>query len=65
MAFYINGNDPKNYGACALLEYVVSGTTITNTIFQGRNRSSYRLLAAVYGQKKNNLFACIPWENIS
>lgn len=52
VAFYINGNDPKNYGACALLEYVVSGTTVTNTIFQGRNRSSYRLLAAVYGQKK-------------
>lgn len=51
MPFYINGNNPEDYGAMSLLSYTVSGSSITNTIFQGRNRSSYRLLAAVYGQK--------------
>lgn len=51
MPFYINNVDPASYGVLPLREYSVGGTTITNDIFQGRNRSNYRLLAGVYGRK--------------
>lgn len=47
----INGTDLSERGVDMLRDYSIGGTTITNTIFQGRNRSSYRLLAGVYGQK--------------
>lgn len=47
----INGADLSERGVDMLRDYSIGGTTITNTIFQGRNRSSYRLLAGVYGQK--------------
>lgn len=55
MSFFINGKNPEDYGAMALLSYKVSGSPITNTIFQGRNRSAYRLIASVYGQKSVSL----------
>lgn len=51
MPFYINNVDPASYGVLPLREYTVGGTSITNEIFQGRNRSSYRQLSKVYGQK--------------
>ena len=51
MPFYINNVDPASYGVLPLREYSVGGTSITNEIFQGRNRSSYRQLSKVYGQK--------------
>lgn len=51
MPFYINGVNPEDYGVLPLREYTVGGTKITNDIFQGRNRSDYRLLAGVYGRK--------------
>lgn len=60
MAFYINGNDPVQYGALPLREFSVGGTAITNTPFQGRNRSSYRLLAAVYGRRSITLTVVYP-----
>lgn len=47
----INGVDLSERGVNMLRDYKIGGTSITNTIFQGRNRSSYRLLAAVYAQK--------------
>lgn len=47
----INGADLSERGVDMLRDYSIGGTAITNTIFQGRNRSSYRLLAGVYGQK--------------
>ena len=47
----INGADLSERGVDMLRDYKIGGTAITNTIFQGRNRSSYRLLAGVYGQK--------------
>lgn len=48
---YINGKNVLDYGANVLREYAIGGSAITNTVFQGRNRSSYRLLAGVYGRK--------------
>ena len=48
---YINDNNVLEYGVQALREYSVGGMTVTNSIFQGRNRSSYTLLASVYGRK--------------
>ena len=60
MPFYINEVNPEDYGALPLREYSVGGTAITNTTFQGRNRSSYRLLAAVYGQKPITLTLVYP-----
>lgn len=47
----INGTDLSERGVNMLRDYKIGGMAITNTIFQGRNRSSYRLLAGVYGQK--------------
>ena len=47
----IDGTDLSERGVNMLRDYKIGGTAITNTIFQGRNRSSYRLLAGVYGQK--------------
>ena len=47
----INGVDLSERGVNILRDYKIGGTSITNTIFQGRNRSSYRLRAAVYAQK--------------
>ena len=41
----INGADLSERGVDMLRDYSIGGTAITNTIFQGRNRSSYRLLA--------------------
>lgn len=49
---YINGKNVLDYGVETLREYAVEGTAVTNTVFQGRNRSSYTLLAGVYGRKK-------------
>lgn len=60
MGFYINGVNPEDYGVLPLREYSVGGTAITNTTFQGRNRSSYRLLAAVYAQKPISLTMVYP-----
>lgn len=47
----INGADVRNYGVEIVREYSIGGTQIENTIFLGRNRSSYPLLASVYGRK--------------
>ena len=60
MPFYINGKNPADYGVLPLREYSVGGTEITNTPFQGRNRSSYRLLAGVYGQKPITMTLVYP-----
>lgn len=49
--FRIGKNDPEQYGAFLNQDYTISGTTVTNTTFQGRNRTSYTLLAAVFGRK--------------
>ena len=51
MPFYINGVNPEDYGALVLREYSVGGTQITNDICQGRNSSSYNLLAGVFARK--------------
>lgn len=60
MPFYINGVNPEDYGVLPMREYTVGGSTITNTPYQGRNRSSYRLLAAVYGRKSITLTLVYP-----
>lgn len=60
MPFYINGVNPEDYGVLPLREYTVGGTEITNDIFQGRNRSNYRLLAGVYGRKPITLTLVYP-----
>lgn len=48
----INGEDVMDHGAEALREYSIGGTPIENTVFMGRNRSSYTLIASVYGRKE-------------
>lgn len=49
--FRIGSHDPEVYGVRLQQGYTVGGTAVTNTIFQGRNRTSYRLLAGVFGRK--------------
>lgn len=49
--FRIGEHDPEEYGARLQAGYSVGGTTVTNTVFQGRNRTEYSLLAAVFARK--------------
>ncbi|MFR4340048.1 MAG: hypothetical protein DBX91_14050 [Subdoligranulum variabile] len=49
--FRIGGHDPEAYGAKLQQDYTIGGTAVTNTIFQGRNRTHYTLLAGVFGRK--------------
>lgn len=49
--FRIGDHDPEEYGAMLQQDYIIGGTAVTNTIFQGRNRTGYTLLAGVFGRK--------------
>ena len=49
--FRIGDHDPEVYGAKLQQDYTIGGTAVTNTIFQGRNRTGYTLLAGVFGRK--------------
>lgn len=49
--FRVGSRDPEAHGVRLQQGYTVGGTAVTNTIFQGRNRTSYRLLAGVFGRK--------------
>lgn len=48
----INGIPLYQYGGCALLDYSIGETELTNTVFQGINRTSWRMLKAAFGQRK-------------
>lgn len=51
----INGIPLYQYGGCALLDYAIGETELTNTVFQGINRTSWRMLKATFGQRKITL----------
>lgn len=48
---YINGKDIRDFGAEGQRDYTISGTQVTNEYFQGRNRTSYVVLASFFGMK--------------
>lgn len=49
--FFINGLNNEQF-SCALLDgWSVGASELSNSIQQGRNRTSYRLLASVFGRK--------------
>lgn len=43
-SLYINGKDIKNSGAHLLQDYVIGGTELDSEYFQGKNRSTFKLL---------------------
>ena len=48
---YINGKDIRDFGAEGQRDYTIGGTQVTNEYFQGRNRTSYVVLASFFGMK--------------
>lgn len=48
---YINGQCISSLGAEGLRDYKIGGTSVTNEYFQGRNRTSYVVLASFFGMK--------------
>lgn len=48
----INGIPLYQYGGCSLLDYSVGETELTNTTFQGINRTSWRVLKVTFGQRE-------------
>lgn len=48
---YINGTDVKSLGAESMRAYGVGGTALENDYFQGRNRTNFTLLSAVFKLK--------------
>ena len=51
---YINGKDIRDFGAEGQRDYTIGGTQVTNEYFQGRNRTSYVVLASFFGMKTIN-----------
>lgn len=45
----INGRPLEVYGGCTLLDYNVGETSLVNDTFQGINRTTWRMLKAVFG----------------
>ena len=48
---YINGQDIIKLGANGLRDYTIGASEITNEYYQGRNRTSYTVLASFFGLK--------------
>lgn len=51
----INGEPLDTFGGCALLDYSIGATGLTNTTFQGVDRTSWRLLKSIVGQREIKL----------
>ena len=60
----VNGKLLSNYGGAALLDYSIGETALKAETFQGINRTSWRLLKAMFEQRKIEITVVFTGENL-
>lgn len=60
----VNGKPLSWYGGAALLEYSVGETTLNVDVFQGVNRTSWRLLKSIFGRRSITITVIFTGENL-